>query len=85
MNFLRFIGGLLLGATVGVVAGLLVAPRSGKRTQKKWLKDSERFKKGLEKDLDKRIVNVKKEINTKLDDYSKTGENLVNNLKESIN
>ncbi len=29
-----FIGGVMLGATIGALAGLLVAPRTGKETRK---------------------------------------------------
>jgi gas vesicle protein len=33
-NNLLFIGGMIIGSTIGVLTGLLVAPRSGKETRK---------------------------------------------------
>jgi gas vesicle protein len=41
----NFIGGVILGASLGVVTGLLAAPASGKQTRKKLKKKSRKFSK----------------------------------------
>jgi gas vesicle protein len=39
---------ILTGATVGALAGLLMAPAEGSKTRKKWLKKAEKYTKDLE-------------------------------------
>ena len=39
---------ILTGATVGALAGLLMAPAEGSKTRKKWLKKAKKYTKDLE-------------------------------------
>jgi gas vesicle protein len=39
---------ILTGATVGAIAGLLMAPAEGSKTRKKWLKKAKKYTKDLE-------------------------------------
>jgi len=76
----RFLGGFVIGAAVGGVLGLLLAPSSGEETREKILDKTEEVYKHSEDSL--------KEIQTKandvMDNIQKKGDDLFNKVQDLI-
>jgi len=61
--------GLLIGAAAGAVAGILLAPQSGKETRKRLCEEGERLREELEKysrDFSEKATEIRKDIETRL-------------------
>lgn len=80
----KVFGGFLLGAIVGTAAGLLIAPDSGKKTRKMLRDKGEEFKDDLSSTLNESVENAKKNFNKKVDEYSKSGHKILEQLKDSV-
>ncbi len=80
----KVIGGFLAGTAIGLAAGVLLAPESGKRTRKRVVDESIKFKDQLADSVIKSLDSVKSTYNRKVDEYAKTGKSSVDNLKESM-
>jgi gas vesicle protein len=72
--------GVLAGATVGLVAGILIAPDSGKRTREKLI--------GKSNDLRNRVTDsfddVKRAYNKKVDTFAGEGKSGIDYLKDTL-
>lgn len=55
----KIIGGLLVGAAIGAVVGLLTAPDSGKKTRKKLDSEAKRLTDDLGKTINEAIASLK--------------------------
>lgn len=65
---------LLTGATVGALAGLLMAPAEGSKTRKKWLKKAQKYTKDLEEkasEYKKKAMDIKENIEGAAHDVKK--------------
>lgn len=71
MNAKSLIGGILAGAAVGVAIGLLLAPESGVKTQKKLMKGARQIGDDLMDAAESSIRSVKSKFNSKVDDVAK--------------
>ena len=80
----KIIGGFLLGATVGTIAGILLAPESGKRTRRRIADESKRLSHEFADTLSHSLDSVKSKYNRKLDDYAKSGKNSIDQVKEAM-
>jgi gas vesicle protein len=80
----KVLGGFLVGAVAGTVAGLLFAPNSGKKTRKRLLDESNRLKGELSDSVSHTIDSAKKTYNEKLDEYAKNGKSSIDTLKQSM-
>jgi len=81
MSASKFFGGFIVGAAIGAVAGILLAPKSGEETRR-ILADSA-------KDVARRADETAKQIQSKADDavseLQKKGEEIKNKLQDLIN
>lgn len=80
----KIIGSLLIGITLGAATGLLLAPRSGKKTRKKIKAESKRMADELIENANESLANAKRNYNKKLEEYVKTGKASINNLSDRI-
>jgi gas vesicle protein len=65
---------LLTGATIGALAGLLLAPDEGTKTRKKWLKKAKKYKKNVE--------DKASEYKDKVTDFKDSVEGAAHDLKK---
>lgn len=80
----KIIGGFLAGATLGVAAGLLLAPNSGQKTRKRIMKESKRLTNQFTDAVSHSLDSVKKSYNKKLDEYADNGKSAIETLKKTI-
>lgn len=72
---MKSLPGILLGLAIGAVAGLLLAPQSGKKTRKRVTSESDSFFKDLQDQLQTGLENIKSQYNDYVDTAaSKTQE-----------
>ena len=80
----KVLGGILLGAGLGIVTGILVAPRSGKKTRKMILKRSKDWSDDMKDKANAQINGVKETYNHKLSQITKKGHSLVNDMANAV-
>lgn len=73
-----FVEGTLIGAVVGVVAGILLAPKSGKETQD----DIKRKIKGTAQDIHLRLEALSDEVSGRIDNLKDAAKDLRGEAKE---
>lgn len=81
---MNILGGLVVGATIGIIAGVLLAPASGKKTRNTLLRGSKKLKKQLSKSADEIANKAKQNYNKKLEEYASNGKHSIDNVKEKI-
>ncbi len=80
-NSLKIVAGILVGATAGAVAGLLLAPESGKKTRKKLANESDKIK-GLVKDtVDEKIKEAQSTYKNIEERFISNGKEVAENVK----
>lgn len=65
----KLLTGLLIGAAAGAVAGILLAPRSGKDTRQKLMDEADKLKNEWEKyssDFSERACQIKNDLESRL-------------------
>jgi gas vesicle protein len=72
--------GVLAGATVGILAGILLAPQSGRKTIKKLVGKTNDLKDKMTDSL----IDVKKAYNKRVDTLVDEGKSTINTLKNSL-
>lgn len=80
----KVFGGLLLGAAIGAVAGMLITPSSGKKTLKSFDKKSKVLKKFITEAVSTYLDSKKDLYNSKVDSYAKNGKNTIDSIKENV-
>jgi gas vesicle protein len=80
----KVISGFLVGAAAGAIAGILLAPDSGRKTRAKMLEESLKFKDQLSDSFTKTLEGVKKGYNERLEEYAKSGKTSIDGLKEKM-
>lgn len=80
----KVLGGILLGTGIGLAAGILMAPRSGKKTRKKIISKSREAANHLVDKANDQIAAAKEAYNKKLSRITKNGKSAVDNLSEAI-
>jgi gas vesicle protein len=83
MNSKNLIGGLLAGAAVGVAIGMLLAPASGKETQEKLVKGSNKLVDGLKGTVEDSIETLKSHFNEAVDGVAKKGKETINGARDA--
>ena len=80
----KIIGGFLLGAAVGTITGILLAPESGRKTRKKLAEESKRLTGQFADNISESLHSVKDKYNQKLDEFAKSGKNSIDHVKEAM-
>lgn len=80
----KVLGGFLLGTTLGVATGMLIAPRSGKKTRKKIMHQSKSMANQLANKARHKFEAAKETYNQKLDEITRNGKSAVDDLSEAI-
>lgn len=81
----KVISGFILGAAVGSVAALLLAPSSGKKTRKMIKEESRRLADEAIAKANDSLKTAKKAFDRKLDTYTRKGEAHVEHLSDVMN
>ena len=80
MSVSRFLGGFVVGAAIGAIAGILLAPKSGEETRKMLAESAQ--------DMVRRADETAKQIQSKADDavseLQKKGEEIKGKLQDLI-
>jgi gas vesicle protein len=80
----NILGGFLVGATVGTLAGILLAPASGEKTRNKLLRGSKKLKKQLSKSAEEVAQKAKTGYNKKVEEFASNGKHSIDSVKEKI-
>lgn len=72
--------GVLAGATVGLLTGILIAPDSGKKTRDKLMGKSKELKNKMANSFDE----VKKTYNKKVEAFAGEGKSSIDYLKDTL-
>lgn len=84
MDARNLIGGFIAVAAMGVVAGLLLAPSSGKKARKQLVKDSLKLKDGVADYVDESIDAFRNQLNEKIDQLARRGRETINHVSEKV-
>ena len=82
METKKLIGGILIGATVGVAVGLLFAPASGKQTRKKIASKSDGLMKDVRKSIKSSVGSLRDKYNNGVDHTAKRSKEVISNISE---
>lgn len=80
----KVIGGFIIGAVLGAATGLMLAPRSGRKTRKKLKAESKRLANELVEKANESLASAKKAYNEKIEEYTRNGKSKIDHLTESI-
>lgn len=80
----KIMGGILIGALAGTIAGVLMAPSNGRKTRKMLLNRSKKFNKELNRVVHSSLEDLKKGYNKKIEEYASNGASSVNAIKERM-
>jgi gas vesicle protein len=72
--------GVLAGATLGLITGILIAPDSGKKTREKLIGKSKDIKNKMYDSIDE----VKKAYNRKVESFANEGKSGIESLKNGL-
>lgn len=84
MNARNIIGGFIVGAALGVAAGLLLAPTSGIRTRRKLIKGGKKIKDNVVDYVETSIDSLRSQFNEKIDSLAKRGKDVINHASERV-
>ncbi|HPI79298.1 MAG: YtxH domain-containing protein [Cyclobacteriaceae bacterium] len=80
----KVLGGFLIGAALGAATGLMLAPRSGKKTRKKLKAGSQRLANELIEKANESLDSMKEAYNKKIEEYTRNGKSRIDHFTESI-
>lgn len=78
----KVIGGFLIGAGVGTVAALLMAPASGRKTRNQIVEETKRLKDQVTEAINDSLKNIKSGYNRKVEEYAAESKASVDRAKE---
>lgn len=81
-NAKKLIGGLIAGTAIGIAVGILLAPTSGQKTRKRIVDGSLKLKDDVMTSVDDSIEKIRKQINSKIDQLTKSGKEVINHASE---
>ena len=81
MSVGRFLAGFAIGATIGAVAGILLAPKSGAETRE-ILGD---MASDMAKKTDETVKDIKKKADTLISDAQEKSEEIMGKLQDLLN
>ena len=80
----KVFAGMLAGAGIGLLAGVLMAPDSGTKTRRKIRKELAAFEKEIEKAANRKVGEVKKEFTAKANGYKEEGKKILKKVPEVL-
>ena len=84
MEAKNLIGGLIVGAAIGIAAGLLLAPRSGAKTKRKLMRGTMKLKRDVVDYVDGSVEELRNQFNQKIDHLAKRSKETINNVSERV-
>ena len=84
MDSKKVIGGLLVGAAIGVAAGLLLAPYSGAKTRRKIARGSLKVKRNVADYVEDSIESIRSQFNDRIDSIARKGKETINGVTEKV-
>lgn len=84
MSAINVLKGLLIGGAVGLAAGILLAPESGKKTRKKLYQKANDVKEDAVSQVSDAVHSLKSQLNDRIDDLTKQTKSLVKAGSEKI-
>lgn len=84
MDAKNLMGGLIVGAALGITAGLLLAPRSGDKTKKKLMKGSLKLKRDVVNYVDGSVDELRSQFNDKIDQLAKRSKETINHVSDRV-
>lgn len=78
---MKSLSSILLALAAGTVVGLLLAPESGKETRQRISKDSDRFFKDLQDQLQTGLDSIKEQYNDLVDTTTSRSKDVVDEVK----
>ena len=78
MEAKNLIGGLLVGAAVGVVIGMLIAPDSGKESRRKLMQGSRKLVDGVKGSIEDSVDSLKDRFNSGIYELARKGKDVLN-------
>lgn len=84
MDAKKVIGGLLVGAAIGVAAGLLLAPYSGAKARRKLVKGGMKVKKNVASYVEDSIDGLRTQFNDKIETIARRGKEAINGVSEKV-
>lgn len=79
---MKNLSGIILGALVGITAGILIAPDKGEKTRKTLGKESDKWKSNFEKQLNDNVDLFLKNLTSSIDDYSKKSQKSLKQMRK---
>ncbi|MGE0588437.1 MAG: YtxH domain-containing protein [Cyclobacteriaceae bacterium] len=76
----KVLGGFILGSVAGVAAGMLLAPRSGRKTRKKLISKSKEMASDLADTANTKMKEAVKAYNERVDRFKANGKHAVDEL-----
>lgn len=76
----KVITGFLAGASLGILTGILIAPKSGKKTRKELFNKTKKLKDRMAESYQ----DAKQAYNSKIDDFAAEGKSGIDSLKKSV-
>ena len=81
MSVGKFLAGFTIGAALGAITGILLAPKSGEETREML---SDTAKEVLEK-TDEKLKNIQDKAETVVSELQKKGDEIMGNIQDFIN
>ncbi|HMQ00799.1 MAG TPA: YtxH domain-containing protein [Cyclobacteriaceae bacterium] len=76
----KVITGFLAGASLGILTGILIAPKSGKKTRDALMSKG----KDLKNKVAEKYYDARKTYNSKIDELAKEGKSTLDSLKQHV-
>lgn len=81
---MRIITSLLIGLVSGLIGGILIAPKSGKKTRDEILNEMESMRDKMADEYNRSLKHMKTSYNNGLRDYSKRGKKALDQVQKSM-
>ena len=81
MSISRFFAGVAIGAAIGAIAGVLLAPQSGEETRESLGK----MAKGVAKKTDSTVRDIQEKADTIVSDLQEKGDEIIEKIQSLIN
>lgn len=80
----KVIGGICLGAIAGTVAGILLAPSSGRETRKQIRAKAQEMTDEIKSSVSDYVDQMLSNYNKKVDTYAENGKHAIDSMKKTI-